>query len=143
MHAVSNHYRPLARRALVHMVKPGASGHTQVVGAFQTLRERLTRTLVPVFGPSAIDALFERSTSLASGEFGWLPGLSAAGPLARPGSVKVPTSESVDQCVEAFAALLGHDIGLLVALVGEDFILPLVDKAWGPVGVPPPARDLV
>jgi hypothetical protein len=42
----------------------------------------------------------------------------------------------IDRLEEGLAAVLAHNIGLLVAFVGEDLVLPLVQQAWGVVEAP-------
>jgi hypothetical protein len=134
MDASSNRYRQFARGALGKTVNSAAPTHSQLLTAFQTLRERLARTLIPVFGSMAVDALFDRSRHLSTDEYPWLAELlpDRGGKAIDPS--KVADLAAVDGLREGFATMLGHDIGLLVALVGEDFIMPLTHKAWGTAG---------
>jgi hypothetical protein len=134
MDASSNRYRQFARGALVKTANSAAPTHSQLITAFQTLRERLARTLTPVFGSMAVDALFDRSRHLATDEYPWLAELmpDRGGKAIDPS--KVAVLAAIDALQDGFAAMLAHDIGLLVALVGEDFIMPLTHKAWGTAG---------
>ena len=134
MDASSNRYRQFARGALVKTANSAAPTHSQLMIAFRTLRERLSRTLVPVFGSTAIDALFDRSRHLATDEFPWFAELLPDGGEKAVDPSKVAHLAAIDALREGLAAMLAHDIGLLVALVGEDFIMPLIHKAWGAAG---------
>ena len=51
-----------------------------------------------------------------------------------PDASEIPAAATADNVLDAFTAVIAYDIGLLVEFVGEDLILPLVQKAWGPVG---------
>jgi hypothetical protein len=134
MDASSNRYRQFARGALLKTANNATPTHSQLSEAFQTLRERLARTLVPIFGSTAIDALFDRSRHLTTDEYLWLADLMPdhGGKAIDPS--KIASLAAIDALRDGFATMLGHDIGLLVALVGEDFIMPLVHKAWGAAG---------
>jgi hypothetical protein len=142
MPANSHRYRQFARQALLQRASAAeALSHSEVVDAFQALRQRLMQTLAAIFGSAAIDALFERSAHLAAIEFAWLADVLPAGSHATVTDVSmIPAPKTADHVVDGFAAALAYDIGLLVALVGEDLILPLVQKAWGP-GRPPTASE--
>ena len=134
MPAGSHRYRQFAQQALVKTASSATHSHTHVADAFRILRDRLTRTLVPIFGPVAIDALFERSVLLATDEASWLAAAMAATAEKTPDVSKIPAQATADSVLGAFTAVIAYDIGLLVEFVGEDLILPLVQKAWGPIG---------
>ena len=134
MPARSKPYRQFARQALVKTTSSATPTQTHVADAFRTLRERLKRTLVPVFGPVAVEALFERSVHLVNDEFHWLAvAMSSSGDKV-PDVSRIPGGATAENVLEALTAVLAYDIGLLVEFVGEDLILPLVHKAWGPIG---------
>ena len=134
MPARSKPYRQFARQALVKTASSATPTQTDLADAFGTLRDRFMRTLVPVFGPVAIEALFERSLHLAVDEFAWLADSLSAARTRVPDVSGIPDAATAENVLDAFTAVIAYDIGLLVALVGEDLILPLVQKAWGPVG---------
>jgi hypothetical protein len=134
MPAGSHRYRQFAQQALVKTASSATPSHTHLADAFRLLRDRLTRTLVPIFGPVAIDALFERSVHLAADEASWLAAALSATAEKNPDVSKIPATTTADSVLGAFTAVIAYDIGLLVEFVGEDLILPLVQKAWGPIG---------
>ena len=134
MPARSKQYRPFARQALVKTAGSATPTPAHIPDAFRTLRDRLTRTLVPVFGPAAIEALFERSLHLAVDEFEWLAESLSRNGQKGPDVPEIPGTATADNVLDAFSALIAFDIGLLVEFVGEDLIRPLVQKAWGPLG---------
>ena len=134
MPAGSHRYRQFAQQALLKTASSAAPSSTHVADAFRILRDRLTRTLVPIFGPVAIDALFERSVLLATDEASWLAAVMSATAEMTPDLSKIPAQATGDSVLGAFTAVIAYDIGLLVEFVGEDLILPLVQKAWGPIG---------
>jgi hypothetical protein len=98
------------------------------------LRDRLKRTIVPIFGPVAVEALFERSVGLAVDEFHWLEDSMSGSQDKVPDLSGIPAGATAENVLDALTAVLAYDIGLLVEFVGEDLILPLVQKAWGPIG---------
>jgi hypothetical protein len=130
----SKPYRQFARQALVKTTSSATPSQTHLADAFGTLRESLKRTLVPVFGPVAVDALFERSVHLVNDEFHWVAASISGKGGKVPDVSRIPGGATVDNVLDALTAVIAYDIGLLVEFVGEDLILPLVHKAWGPVG---------
>jgi hypothetical protein len=127
---------PKLRRFVVHALV-GATGEpapdpTQLASAFDLLCDRLRARLHPLFGPAAIAALFARALHVAMTEFPWLSDVvpkdgeqCSLGGLERvSGDIKHET------LAEGLAAVLAHDIGLLSAFIGEDFVMPLVQAAW-------------
>jgi len=129
--------RRFARRALVDASGAASPTHAQLASAFDLLCERLRRQLKPLFGATAVNALFVRAVHVAAAEFAWLREIlpSDAEPCVsdRIESVKEPAIETVE---EGLAAVLAHNIGLLNTFVGEDLVLPLVQQAWGVTDTP-------
>ena len=134
MPARSKHYRQFARQALAQDSEFGNAHSAQHRRRVRILRDRLRRTLVPVFGPVAIEALFERSLHLADDEFAWLSDSISASREKVSDVPEIPATVTAENVLDAFTAVTAFDIGLLVEFVGEDLILPLVQKAWGPIG---------
>lgn len=129
--------RRFVRRALVDATGVASPDRAQLASAFDVLSERLYQQLQPVFGTTAVSALFVRALHVASLDFPWLRELvrndRGPGPgdrIASIGHLELDTLE------EGLAAVLAHDIGLLNAFVGEDLILPLVQQAWGVTDTP-------
>jgi hypothetical protein len=136
MPASSARLRKLTRQALLQSAGSSPPTHAQVADAFHALRAQLQRALNPLFGATAVETLFERSRHLAAGEFNWLPSILTKHPRnkATPVSDFTPAI-AADELLTGLGAVLAHDIGLLVGLVGGDLIVPLVHKAWG-IGSP-------
>ncbi len=93
----------------------------QLASAFDLLCERLRRQLQPLFGTTAVSALFVRAVHVATVEFPWLRKLvrttrnrCVSERIASVGELEIETLE------EGLAAVLAHNIGLLSAFVGED-----------------------
>ena len=129
--------RRFVRRALVDAAGAGPLGPTQLAAAFDALCGRLHRQLLPLFGTTGVDALFERAVHVAAREFPWLGELVRNGKdpcvadrIGALGEIEVNTLE------EALASVLAHNIGLLNTFVGEDLVLPLVQQAWGVIDGP-------
>jgi hypothetical protein len=126
--------RRFVRRALVDATGAAAPGRAQLASAFDLLCERLRGQLKPLFGATAVNALFVRAVHVATAEYPWLRELSPSDQdpcvsdrIASLGEVDVET------VAEGLAAVLAHNIGLLNALVGEDLVVPLVQQAWGAI----------
>jgi len=139
MPAGFHRYRQFARRALIQTANTNTPTPPQIAAAFQSLRDRLAHTLGGVFGPPAIDALFERATLLAAQEFAWIAEAGSIGQRDEEVDGSVWRTHSPAVVADGLATLLGHDIDLLVGLVGDDLILPLIQKAWG--GAVTPSMD--
>src|SRR5688572_17371453 len=129
--------RRFVRRALVDATGVASPDRTQLASAFDKLCERLHRQLQPLFGATAVNALFVRALHVASADFPWLREIArdhqdpcAADRIASVGELEIETVE------EALAAVLAHNIGLLNTFVGEDLVLPLVQQAWGVIDAP-------
>jgi hypothetical protein len=131
MSAGLHRYRQFARRALIQAASTAAPTPPELAAAFQSLRDRLAHTLGGVFGPPAIDALFERARSLTADEFPWIADIESIGRRDEVVDGSIWRAHSADVVADGLAALLAHDIELLVGLVGDDLILPLIQKAWG------------
>jgi hypothetical protein len=129
--------RRFVRRALVDATGAAAPDRAELASAFDLLCERLRRQLKPLFGATAVNALFVRAVHVAAAEYPWLRELS---PSDQDPCVSDRIASLGEADVEAVAAglatVLAHNIGLLNALVGEDLVLPLVQQAWGASDAP-------
>jgi hypothetical protein len=132
---------PALRRFVRHALTSGpggpAPGPAQLASAFNRLCDRLRARLQPLFGATPVDALFARALHVATAEFPWLPEVivdddDRCSPEALD---RVSADISRDALEAGLATVLAHDIGLLTAFIGEDFVMPLVQAAWDP---PPP-----
>jgi hypothetical protein len=129
--------RRFVRRALVDATGAASPDRAQLASAFDNLCDRLRRQLQPIFGATAVNALFVRALHVATADFPWLRELAgneqnpcAADRIAPVGELEIETVE------EGLAAVLAHNIGLLNTFVGEDLVLPLVQQAWGVIDAP-------
>jgi hypothetical protein len=135
MTLTSPQLRRFVRRALVDTTGVPAPSVPQIASAFDSLCKRLRTRLQPLFGGVAISALFGRSLHLAVAEFPWLQELVPAD-TERCALDTVPDVEgrfTTEMLQEGLGAILAHDIALLSTFIGEDFVLPLVQQAWGTV----------
>jgi hypothetical protein len=131
-------------RRFVHHALTGVGGsavpdRALLASSFDVLCDRLRARLHPVFGATAIAALFVRALHVATAEFPWL-----ADVVAKDGErCSIEGLERVGPEIElaaihaGFAAVLAHEIGLLSAFIGEDFVMPLVEAAWGTTSIGP------
>jgi hypothetical protein len=131
--------RRFVRRALVGATGQTAPDKAQLASSFDFLCERLRARLHPLFGPTAIAALFARALHVATAEFPWL---ADAVPkdgerCSSEGFERVVGEIERDAIEEGLATVLAHDIGLLSAFIGEDFVMPLVQAAWETTSVGP------
>jgi hypothetical protein len=127
--------RRFVRRTLVEATGTKALDRQQIASAFNTLCERLRQRLQPLFGASAVTALFARALHVATAEFPWLAdviGNNGGGCSANITSPEVDMTSLED----GLAAVLAHNIGLLSTFVGDDLVLPLVQEAWGTAMMP-------
>jgi hypothetical protein len=82
-----------------------------------------------------VAALYVRSVHIATGEYPWLGEFARnARDSCSVDGIATLGSVDVDTLHEGLATVLAHNIGLLSAFVGEDFVLPLVQQAWGVSG---------
>jgi hypothetical protein len=135
--------RRFVRRALIDATGVAEPDRAQLALAFDTLCRRLRDQLQPLFGTSAVGALFVRSVHAATGEYPWLGDIVPTDQDSC--SVNgIATLETLDMNTlhEGLAMVLAHNIGLLTAFVGEDLVLPLVQQAWGISGAAGSEGDL-
>jgi hypothetical protein len=124
--------RRFVRRTLVGASGQPAPNHAQLVSSFDLLCDRLRARLHPLFGQAAITALFARALQVATTEFPWLADVApkdGAG-CSLEGLERVGGAIDRDALEEGLAAVLAHEMGLLSAFIGEDFVMPLVQAAW-------------
>jgi len=129
--------RRFVRRALVDATGAASPDRAQLASAFDTLCERLRGQLLPLFGTTAVSALFVRAVHAATGEFPWLRELIRKDEHPCAGE-RIASAAQVDNDTleQGLAAVLAHNIGLLNTFVGEDLVLPLVQQAWGVIEAP-------
>ena len=134
----------LKLRRFVQHALTGAGGaavpsRAQLASSFDVLCDRLRVRLHPVFGPTAIAALFVRAHHVATAEFPWLADVVARDRerCSLEGLERVSADIELETFHAGLAAVLAHEIGLLSAFIGEDFVMPLVQAAWETTSVGP------
>jgi hypothetical protein len=134
---------PKLRRFVKHALAGATGGRTpdraQLASSFDLLCERLRARLHPVFGPTAIAALFARALHVATPEFPWLADVVAKDGerCSLEGLQRVSAEIELDAIQAGLAAVLAQEIGLLSAFIGEDFVMPLVQAAWETTSIEP------
>jgi hypothetical protein len=131
--------RRFVRRALVAASGQTAPDKAQLASSFDLLCERLRTRLHPLFGPSSVSALFARALHLATAEFGWVADIVPKGGERCSLEALERVAGAIDRDVfeEGLAAVLAHEMGLLSAFIGEDFVMPLVQAAWETTSIGP------
>ena len=122
-------YRPLARQALINVVGVDAPTDRIIADGFNTLNDQLIAALQRLFGAAPTRALVERSQQLAEKDYAFLHAIlkQENGRLhAGTGGQQL----SADELMAALSAVLAHEIDLLTVLLGEDLVMPLVNRAW-------------
>jgi len=73
-----------------------------------------------------------RALHVATAEFPWLADVVAKDGerCSIEGLEGVSAEIALDTIHRGLAAVLAHEIGLLGAFIGEDFVIPLVQSAW-------------
>jgi hypothetical protein len=124
--------RRFVRRALVDATGAASPDRAQLASAFNMLCERLRRQLQPLFGRTAVSALFVRAVHVATVDFLWLRELvrNDGDPCDSERMASVEELE-INTLEKGLTAVLAHNIELLNGFVGEDLVLPLVQQAWG------------
>ena len=131
MTSSSPQLRRFVRRALVDATGRKTPDQPALASAFNTLCRRLRDRLQPLFGTTAVVALFARALHVVTGEFPWLASIidkNGDGCIVELTAVHEMEMAALE---EGLAAVLAHNIGLLSTFVGDDLVLPLVQEAWG------------
>jgi hypothetical protein len=130
--------RRFVHRALADEAGAASPDRKQAAAAFDALCERLRGRLQPLFGRAAIAALFARALHVSTHEFPWLEGVIAKGSdhCSPPGLQTLAPEVTAELLHDGLAAVLANDIGLLSTFIGEDFVMPLVQQAWGSTSLP-------
>ena len=124
--------RRFVRRTLVEAAGAKALDRPQLASSFNSLCNRLRQRLQPLFGTSAVTALFARALHVATAEFSWLGDvIGKNGDVCSTDAIASIQGIEMDSLEEGLAALLADYIGLLSTFVGDDLVLPLVQEAWG------------
>jgi hypothetical protein len=128
----SPHLRRFVKRALADATDAVEPNAAQLVSAFTSLCTRLRQRLQPLFGTTAVTALFARARHVATQEFPWLADVVEQNNDGCSPDAAASAHAFDEGCLaDGLAAVLAHNIGLLSTFVGEDLVLPLVREAWG------------
>jgi hypothetical protein len=121
--------RRLVRTALA--ADGGSASAARLSSTFNSLCERLHQRLRPIFGGTAVDALFARAVHLAATEFPWLTdAVGTSGSVCSADGLAAVRDVPLARLEDGLAAVLIHTIELLNVFVGEDLVLPIVEQAW-------------
>jgi hypothetical protein len=124
--------RRFVRHALFSAANHGSPDAAQLRTAFVQLCEQLWRRLFPLFGESAVKALFARALYVSQAEFPWLRGVTLdQSRCALNGLDEASGNLSPQLLADGLAAILASKLGLLSAFIGDDVVLPLVEQSWG------------
>jgi hypothetical protein len=131
--------RRFVQHALTTVGGAAAPDRAQLASSFDILCDRLRARLHPVFGPTAIAALLVRALHVATAEFPWLANVVAKDGerCSLEGLERASAEIELEALHAGLAAVLAHEIGLLSAFIGEDFVMPLVQAAWETTSVGP------
>ena len=122
-------FRPLARQALISAVGADASNERRIADGFNTLNDQLIVVLRQLFGADPTRALVARSQQLAEKDFAFLHAILKHED-GRLHAFLADQQLGADEIMAALSAVLAHEIDLLTVLVGEDFVMPLISRAW-------------
>ena len=122
-------FRPLARQALVSLAGADTPTEHKITDGFNTLNDQLIAALQRLFGADPINALVARSRRLAEQDYAFLRAILRQED-GRLHAALDGEQRSADELLAALSAVLAHEIDLLTMLVGEDFVMPLVTRAW-------------
>ena len=124
--------RRLVNEALISTSGATNPDRTELTAAFSVLCDRLRQRLQPIFGTPATRALFTRALHVAAHEYPWLNDLQLSPERCSLAGFDAPHLQLDSHTLAAgLSAVLAHDIGLLIAFIGEDVVMPLVQDAWG------------
>src|SRR3954454_15323587 len=103
--------RRLAEHALTSVAGAAAQNRAQLASSFDLLCDRLRARLQPVFGPTAIAALFVRAIHVATAEFPWLADVVAKDGerCSIEGLGAVSPDIALDTIHAGLAAVLAHE----------------------------------
>ena len=133
----SPNLRRFVHHALTNVDGAAVRDRAQLASSFDVLCDRLRAQLHPVFGPTAIAALFVRALHVATAEFPWLADVVAKDGerCSLEGLERITPEIELDAIHAGLAAVLAHEIGLLSTFIGDDFVMPLVQAAWGTTSI--------
>ena len=124
--------RRTVNQALISATGAANPDRQQLTAAFSVLCDRLRQRLQPIFGAPATRALFTRALHVAAHEYPWLNDLQLNPERCSLDGLDAPHLQLDSHTLAAgLSAVLAHDIGLLIAFIGEDVVMPLVQDAWG------------
>jgi hypothetical protein len=129
MSRASPQLRNFAKRIIACETNGHESVPIKTPDAFHVF-EKLRPPLATLMGNGGFRALLSRSLALASAEVPWLRALHVKSDGALEGLEETHAQLSLDVMSEGRAALLAQLLGLLVAFIGENLTLRLVNEVW-------------
>ena len=121
--------RHFAKRLIVFETRANAASSTSLRPDFR-VPEKLRPHLVALMGNGGFEALLARALALAKTEVPWLRPVHVNAAGAIEGLETIPTQVGPDEFLEGRIVLLAQLLGLLVAFIGENLTLRLVQEVW-------------
>jgi hypothetical protein len=118
--------RAFAVRLIAGEAKGKNASGTKKTAAFHVL-EKLRPPLATLMGSTGVRGLILRALTLAGAENPCLRGVQVKADGALDG---FGATESPEEMAEGSVILVAHLLGLLVAFIGENLTLRLLDEAW-------------
>jgi hypothetical protein len=128
--------RDFARRLIVYETKENKPGWTETPAAFP-VAEKLRPHLAALMGNGGFQMLLSRALALAGAEVPSLRAVQVKADGTLAGWDELHTQLAPDEFFEGRLVLLAQLLGLLVAFIGENLTLRLVNEVWPKV----PAND--
>jgi hypothetical protein len=121
--------RDFAKRLIISEVRESKFAKAKASDAF-CFSERLRPQLATLMGSGGFRALLSRALVLASAEVSWLRGLHVKPDGALGGLDELPPRLDPNSLLEGGVVLLAQLLGLLMAFIGENLTLRLVQEIW-------------
>jgi hypothetical protein len=123
--------RDFAKRLMAYEMRGHQSSGQKIPAPFHA-GEKLRPQLAILMGNGGFQALLSRSLALARAEVPWLRAVHVKSDGSWEGldEPKLGTQVDPDEIFEGRVVLLAQLLGLLVAFIGENLTLRLVQEAW-------------
>ena len=129
MNRATPHMRHFAKRLIVYETRGDKSSKTKKTAAFP-ISENLRPQLASLMGEGGFRALLARALALAAAEVPWLRAVQVKADGTLAGLEGLPAQLDPDEFLEGRVVLLAQLLGLLVAFIGENLTLRLVQEVW-------------
>ena len=121
--------REFARLLSAYEARGNKSARTKPPAAFP-VSDKLRPHLATLVGNAGYRALLARALGLAGGEVPWLRGLHVKVDGTLEGLEELHAKVSADEFIKGRSVLVAQLLGLLVAFIGENLTLRLVQEIW-------------